>query len=66
MFVTCQLISSRNCNTGKSKLITRSLNGFTTRPWVDLIIINATRHHHQQRLLLAIMHLCIMYDNIAG
>jgi hypothetical protein len=36
---TCQLISSRNCNTGKSKLMTRSLNGFTTRPWVDLIII---------------------------
>jgi hypothetical protein len=30
----------RNCNTGKSKLMTRSLNGFiTTRPWVDLIII---------------------------
>jgi hypothetical protein len=29
-----------NClNTGKSKLMTRSPNGFTTCPWVDLIII---------------------------
>jgi hypothetical protein len=38
---SCQLmISLRNCNTGKSKLMmTRSLNGFTTRSWVDLIII---------------------------
>jgi hypothetical protein len=35
----CQLISSRNCYTGKSKLMTRSLNGITTRLWVDLIII---------------------------
>jgi hypothetical protein len=39
---TCQLIiiSLRNCNSGKkSKLMARSLNGFTTCPWVDLIII---------------------------
>jgi hypothetical protein len=39
--LTCQLISSRNCNTGKSKLMTRSLHGASTiRPWVDLLIIN--------------------------
>jgi hypothetical protein len=40
------LISSRNCNTGKSKLMTRSLNGITTRLWVDLIIIIMIHSHN--------------------